>query len=39
MGNPSDDEVIVISGIDGKFPQCQNMEDLSSNLYNNVRSV
>lgn len=33
--NSVDDE-IVISGISGRFPKCENVEELAHNLYNKV---
>lgn len=35
--NFSNNEDIVISGIDGRFPKSRNMEELGRNLYNKVR--
>lgn len=36
--NTPDDE-IVISGISGRFPKCDSVEELSHNLYNKVSIV
>lgn len=33
--NTADDE-IVISGISGRFPKCDSVEELAHNLYNKV---
>lgn len=30
------EEEIVISGVSGRFPSCDNVEELSHNLYNKV---
>jgi fatty acid synthase len=32
-------EDIVISGIAGRFPECDNMDELAYNLYSNVDMV
>lgn len=36
---PVPGDVIVISGISGKFPNAENMAELSYKLYNKVRSL
>lgn len=32
----NDDDEIVVSGMAGRFPECQNTDELSHNLYNKV---
>lgn len=35
----SPDEEIVISGMSGRFPNTENVAELSHNLYNKVREI
>lgn len=32
----SEDEEIMITGMAGRFPECDNIDELSYNLYNNA---
>lgn len=33
---PSADEELVVSGMSGRFPECDNIDELSYNLHNKV---
>lgn len=33
------DEELVISGMSGRFPECENIDELSYNLYHKVGSM
>lgn len=35
----SAEEELVVSGMAGRFPECENVDELSYNLYNKVRAV
>lgn len=39
MANVDNSDDIVISGIDGKFPKCQNMDELGWSLFNKVTII
>lgn len=39
MANVDNSDDIVLSGIDGKFPKCQNMDELGWSLFNKVTII